>query len=236
MELPEFSPKLRESSTTGWQNSCIPTIELVEFGYSPGRCGEIASVIDHVVGRGETLFPAGLGSEDTLHLIAAQAVAGHDPGDLGFARAIDHRNPVHPLAVTARLDQQWHHQDHIRRLGGSDTFVAKFPDHRVQNGLQRFAFGRIGKHPAAHGGAIKSAPGGGNSGAELRDQVGHCNAAWPGEFVRDNIGIDDIDAKLLKYGRDSTLSATDSAGQADNQASGIHWLLDVAQSPMAVPG
>ena len=107
---------------------------------------ERAAVVDHVVGRRQASFPAGLRCRDALDLGSRQAATRHDARDAQFVIAIDHGHPLDALAIVARFDQQRYFHHHIGRAGRqrlAATPLCLGTDHGVQNGFQALARARI---------------------------------------------------------------------------------------------
>ncbi len=121
-------------------------------------------------------------------------------------------------APVAGLDQQRHRRDHIRTGGGADACRRGVADHRVQDGFELLARGRIRECAAR---ASRRDPGCRRRGDQPRRRTariaGDRGAAGAGQFVGDRVGIDDAGAARGEQVGDRALAAADAAGQADGE-------------------
>ncbi len=176
-----------------------------------------AFVVDHVVGGAQALAAACLAGDDGIDFRRGQSAARGDSMPLGRFAAIDDQDAPAVVAVASGFDQQGHHEHDVRADGGGATAARFFSDHRVQQGLQLFFCFGVGKNEAAHGRTIQSAIGAQDAGAESGAQGRNRGAARRGQFMRDGVGIDDVDAERGKFLGNRALAAADAAGESDDE-------------------
>ena len=175
-------------------------------------------ILKNVIGGRQSFSPRSLCGHDRTDFFIREAATRHDACNLHPLVAIDHQNPVNPLPVAARLKEQGHHQQHIRRPAcRKATRLALAADHRMQNGLQPSSGRWIGKNQAAHRGTIQP---------PLCAQYGmtkHLSDFWyrcalrPSQFMGDDVGIDDPRTEICKNIGHRTLAAANTTGQANDE-------------------
>src|SRR5690606_28825305 len=87
----------------------------------------------------------------------------------------------------------------------------------MDDGFEATAGGCVLEYQRAHRVAVETAVGGDDPVAELGADRLDRGAAGAAEFVRDTVGIDDVDAEGRKASLDGRLAAADTAGDADEE-------------------
>ncbi len=84
------------------------------------QCGDLwlyplsgAAVVNNVIRHGEALLARGLGGENALRLLAADAVARDGASQLGLSVDVDHQHPIGAI-LQAVFHQQRHHPQCVR--------------------------------------------------------------------------------------------------------------------------
>src|SRR5512134_521377 len=176
-----------------------------------------ATVVDHVVGRRDTLSARRLGAHDGAHYVFGKPGARAHACDLRFLGAVDHQHPVNALAVVGRLDEQRHDMHDVRPGGGRDAPGGFLADHRVQQRLELSLRGLVREHALAHLLAVHRALAAHRLRAEELLYASHGGAALRRELMCNDVRIDNRGAERGKVGRGGGFSAADAAGKSHHE-------------------
>lgn len=179
--------------------------------------GQVATVVDDIVGDGEPLGPAGLGGEHRLGLICIDAIPGHDPLSLELGRDIHDQNAVQQSAKAGIFRQQRNHHQTVGGIECGQLGLHCSADTRMQNGLQRLPGASVGKYLLAQRAPVELAPGSQTLRTETLYDLGQGGLAGFDQLAGQYIGIDNRHAAAGEGGTDRRFAATDTAAETNDQ-------------------
>src|SRR5882762_4162760 len=133
-------------------------IFLVQARYLSFERLERSTVVDHVVGRGETLFACRLRREYGANLRFRQT-APHDALDLQRLGTVDDEHARRARPIDPAFHEERNHENRVRAPGALDAAIAFGPDEGMQYRLEPFSRLSVAESDAAHPGAIEGAVG-----------------------------------------------------------------------------
>ncbi len=181
--------------------------------------GQVARVVDHVVGLLQALLPRDLRADAGLGVGALEAPLGHQTLEGDFGRAVDHdhRVQLHRVPVDRRQQGDGQHHDVVGALQRFTRLNHGDPDGRMRDGVELEACVLVGE---GHGGErrpVDGAVGRDDPRAEAVDERLVGGAPGGHHIPRHLVGVDEDGAALDQQVGDGRLARTDAAREADGE-------------------